>query len=282
MKKWLVSFLTLALVVVLAACGSKPNNSSSDAAGESTDKPAAAETVTLTVGATAKPHAEILKHIQPALEKEGVKLVIKEFSDYVQPNVQTFQKQLDANFFQHQPYLDNENKQRKMDLVPVVGVHLEPLGAYSKKLKSADEIPDGATVGIPNDATNGGRALSLLAKQGLITLKDPNKVESTVKDITANPKNLKIKENDAAMLPRQLSEFDLAVINTNYALEASLDPTKDALFIEGKDSPYVNILVARPDNKDSDAIKKLAAALTSDDVKKFIEDTYKGAVIPAF
>lgn len=282
MKKWLLSLVSIALIVVLAACGSKPAADNNNSAADKADNGSKTEQVTLTVGASAVPHAEILKHIQPALKEEGVTLVIKEFAEYVQPNLQTFQKQLDANFFQHQPYLDSENKKRQMDLVPVVAVHLEPLGAYSKKYKSADEIPDGAVVGIPNDATNGGRALSLLAKQGLIKLKDENKVESTLKDITENPKNIKIKELDAAMLPRQLSEFDLAVINTNFALDAKLDPTKDALFIEDKDNPYANILVARPDNKDSEAIKKLAAALTSDDVKKFIEDTYKGAVIPAF
>ncbi|MWV46913.1 methionine ABC transporter substrate-binding protein [Paenibacillus sp. HJL G12] len=280
MKKGLFALLSLVLVVALAACGNKNTEEKPAAGGD--DKGTEAKTVTLTVGATAVPHAEILKHIQPALEKEGVKLEIKEYSDYVQPNVQTFQKQLDANFFQHKPYLDDENATRKMDLVPVVSVHVEPLGAYSKKHKSVDELPEGAIVGIPNDKTNGGRALSLLAANGLIKLKEDNMIQATVKDIVENPKNIKIKESDAAMLPRQLAEFDLAVINTNYALDAGIDPLKDALFIEGKDNPYANILVARPDNKDSDAIKKLAAALTSDDTKKFIEDQYKGAVIPAF
>lgn len=280
MKKGLFALLSLILVVALAACGNK--NTGDNSAASSDDKGTETKPVTITVGATAVPHAEILKHIQPALEKEGVKLEIKEFSDYVQPNVQTFQKQLDANFFQHQPYLDDENSTRNMDLVPVVAVHVEPLGAYSKKHKSVDELPDGAVVGIPNDKTNGGRALSLLAKNGLIKLKEDNMIKATVKDIVENPKNIKFKESDAAMLPRQLSEFDLAVINTNYALDAGIDPLKDALFMEDKDNPYANILVARPDNKDSDAIKKLAAALTSDDVKKFIEDKYKGAVIPAF
>ncbi|MCJ8013955.1 MetQ/NlpA family ABC transporter substrate-binding protein [Paenibacillus sp. KQZ6P-2] len=274
MKKGLFALLSLLLVVALAGCGSKNAEDKSAAGGKDME--------TITVGATAVPHAEILKHIQPTLEKEGVKLEIKEFSDYVQPNVQTFQKQLDANFFQHKPYLDDENSTRKMDLVPVVAVHVEPLGAYSKKHKSIDELPDGAVVGIPNDKTNGGRALALLEKNGLIKLKDDNMIQATVKDIVENPKNIQIKELDAAMLPRQLSEFDLAVINTNYALDAGIDPVKDALFMEDKDNPYANILVARPDNKDSDAMKKLAAALTSDDVKKFIEDNYKGAIIPAF
>ncbi|WP_438347213.1 MetQ/NlpA family ABC transporter substrate-binding protein [Paenibacillus sp. FA6] len=263
MKKWTLAFLSLSLVVVLAACGNKSSG-------------------TLKVGASSVPHAEILKHIQPALEKEGVKLEIIEFTDYVQPNTQLFEKQLDANFFQHQPYLDSENGKRKMDLVSIVAVHIEPLGGYSSSIKSIDELPDGAKVAIPNDATNGGRALSLLANNGLITLSDPNKVEAKISDITANPKNLKITEHEAAILPRQLEEVDLAIINTNYVLDAGLDPVNDALIIEGKDNPYANILVARPDNKDSEAIQKLAKALTSDDVKKFIEDEYKGAVLPAF
>ncbi|MNO93707.1 Methionine-binding lipoprotein MetQ precursor [compost metagenome] len=264
MKKWSLAFLSLSLVVVLAACG---NSNSAN---------------TLKVGATSVPHAEILKHIQPALEKEGVTLEIVEFTDYVQPNTQLFEKQVDANFFQHQPYLDSENEKRKMDLVSVVAVHIEPLGGYSSNIKAIEELPDGAKVAIPNDATNGGRALSLLANNGLITLNDPNKVEAKISDITENPKNLQITEHDAAILPRQLEEVDLAIINTNFVLDAGLDPVKDALIIEGKDNPYANTLVTRPDNKDSEAIQKLTKALTSDDAKQFIEDEYQGAVIPAF
>lgn len=236
----------------------------------------------LTVAATAVPHAEILEFIKPQLAKEGVDLNVKVFSDYVQPNVQVAQKQMDANFFQHQPYLDEFNKARGTDLVAVTGVHLEPLGIYSSKYKSLDEIPGGAQVVIPNDATNGGRALLLLEGAKLITLKNPTDILSTVKDIVANPKDLKIRELEAATLPRVLTQVDLALINTNYALQAKLDPTKDALMIEGPGSPYVNILVARPDNKDSDAMQKLAAALHSPELKKFIEEKYQGAVVPAF
>jgi len=236
----------------------------------------------LTVAATAVPHAEILEFIKPQLAKEGVDLNVKVFSDYVQPNVQVAQKQMDANFFQHQPYLDEFNKARGTDLVSVTGVHLEPLGIYSSKYKKLDEIPGGAQVVIPNDATNGGRALLLLQGAGLIKLKNPTDILSTVKDIVENKKDLKIRELEAATLPRVLTQVDLALINTNYALAAKLDPTKDALMIEGKDSPYVNILVARPDNKDSDAMQKLAAALHSPELKKFIEAKYQGAVVPAF
>ncbi|HGY9627069.1 MetQ/NlpA family ABC transporter substrate-binding protein [Pseudomonas juntendi] len=236
----------------------------------------------LTVAATPVPHAEILNFVKPQLAKEGVELKVKEFTDYIQPNVQVAEKRLDANFFQHQPYLDEFNKAKGTELVSVAGVHLEPLGAYSSKIKKLDELPSGATVVIPNDATNGGRALLLLDKAGVIKLKDNKNILSTVKDITSNDKNLKFRELEAATIPRVLTQVDLALINTNYALEAKLNPEKDALVIEGSDSPYVNILVARPDNKDSAAMKKLADALHSPEVKQFITEKYKGAVIPAF
>ncbi|WP_095110267.1 MetQ/NlpA family ABC transporter substrate-binding protein [Pseudomonas sp. Irchel 3E20] len=237
---------------------------------------------TLTVAATPVPHAEILNFLKPALEKEGVTLKVKEFTDYVQPNVQVAEKRLDANFFQHQPYLDEFNKAKGTHLVSVAGVHLEPLGAYSSKFKKLAELPSGATVVIPNDATNGGRALLLLDKAGVIKLKDATNILATIKDITVNEKGLKFRELEAATIPRVLTQVDLALINTNYALEAKLDPAKDALVIEGKDSPYVNILVARPDNKDSEAMKKLVTALHSPEVKAFILEKYKGAVVPAF
>lgn len=236
----------------------------------------------LRVGATQVPHAEILEAVKPQLAKDGVELDIKVFSDYVQPNLQVADKQLDANFFQHRPYLDTFNKDGKTNLVAVAQVHVEPFGGYSKKIKALSELPDGATVAIPNDPSNSGRALLLLQKQGLITLKDPGNIVATSLDIVANPKNLKFRELEAAMLPRALDDVSLALINTNYALEAGLVPTKDALFIEGAESPYVNILVTRQDNKDSPAVKKLVDALRSDTVKQFIVEKYKGAVVPVF
>jgi D-methionine transport system substrate-binding protein len=291
MKKVLLTFFSLTLALVLAACGNNnaANNAANsaattaptEAAAEPTTEPAA-EPVTLVIGASPVPHAEILKAIAPLLEAQGITLEIKEFTDYILPNTQLAEKGLDANFFQHKPYLDDQNTKNGTDLVSVTAVHVEPFGAYSKKIKSIDELADGAKIAIPNDATNGGRALILLAKNGLITLKDDTNITSTKADITENTKNLEIIELDAAMLPRQLDEVDLALINTNYALEAGLVPTKDALFIEGTDSPYANLLVARPDNKDSDAIQKLAAALNSAEAKAFIEEKYEGAIIPAF
>ena len=237
---------------------------------------------TLTVAASAVPHAEILEFVKPTLAKEGVDLKIKVFTDYVQPNVQVAEKRMDANFFQHQPYLDEFNKGKGTDLVSVAKVHVEPFGAYSDKIKNLNDLPDGANVALPNDATNEGRALLLLAKAGLITLKDPTSILATPKDVLQNPKNLKFRELEAATLPRVLTQVDLALINTNYALGAKLDPTKDALIIEGAESPYANILVTTQANKDSDAIKKLVAALNSPEVKAFITEKYKGAVVPAF
>ncbi|HBX56784.1 MetQ/NlpA family ABC transporter substrate-binding protein [Pseudomonas sp. UBA2684] len=236
----------------------------------------------LTVAATAVPHAEILEFVKPALAKDGVELNVKVFTDYVQPNVQVAEKRLDANFFQHQPYLDEFNKSRGTTLVSVAGVHVEPFGAYSSTVKSLAELPQGANVVIPNDATNGGRALLLLEKAGLIKLKDASNILATPKDIAENPKSIKVRELEAATLPRVLTQVDLALINTNYALEAKLNPTKDALIIEGSDSPYVNILVARADNQDSVAMQKLAKALNSAEVKAFILEKYQGAVVPAF
>jgi D-methionine transport system substrate-binding protein len=236
----------------------------------------------LVVAATPIPHAEILELVKPMLAKEGVELEVKVFTDYVQPNVQVDQKRLDANYFQTLPYLKSFNEGKGTHLETVIGVHVEPFGGYSKKIKSLSELKDGATVAIPNEGSNSGRALILLQKNGILTLKDPSNALATPKDIASNPKNLKFKELESAMLPRVLDQVDLDMINTNYALEAGLNPAKDALVIEDKDSPYVNYLVARPDNKNSDAIQKLAKALTSPEVKAFIEKKYNGAVLPAF
>jgi D-methionine transport system substrate-binding protein len=236
----------------------------------------------LTVAATAVPHAEILKQVKPLLAKEGVELRIKVFADYVQPNTQVAEKAIDLNYFQTRPYLEAFNRERGTQLTIITGVHIEPFGAYSHKYKSIDQLPDGASVTLPNDPSNNSRALLLLAKHGLITLKDPTDEMATLKDVTANPKHLKFRELEAAMLPRTLDEVDLALINTNYALAAGLNPTKDALLIEDKDSPYVNYLVGRPDNRNDPRVQKLAKALTSPRIRAFIEQKYRGAVLPAF
>ncbi|WJN59519.1 MetQ/NlpA family ABC transporter substrate-binding protein [Pseudomonas sp. SO81] len=243
---------------------------------------AAAQAGEISVAATAVPHAELLELVKPALAKEGVDLKIKVFTDYVQPNVQVAEGRLDANFFQHQPYLDEFNASRGTQLVSIAGVHVEPFGAYSSKIKKLADLPQGAQVVIPNDATNGGRALLLLQKAGVIKLKADAGITATVKDIAENPKGIKVRELEAATLPRVLAQVDLALINTNYALEAGLNPTQDALAIEGSDSPYVNILVTTSEKKDNADLQKLAKALHTPEVKKFIADKYKGAVVPAF
>ncbi|MDO4232883.1 MAG: MetQ/NlpA family ABC transporter substrate-binding protein [Lautropia sp.] len=244
----------------------------------------AARAETLSVGATPVPHAELLELVKPVLAKEGVELKVRVFNDYVQPIQATADKALDANFFLHRPYLDTFNKEHKTDIVavPDAEVHVEPFGMYSRKVKKLDEIETGATVVLPNDPSNGGRALLLLQKAGLIKLKDPTNLLATSRDLAENPKKLKFREMDAAFLPRALDDADLALINTNYALAAGLQPTKDALVLEGADSPYVNIVTARPDNANSPAIAKLMKALRSEQVKKFIEEKYKGAIVPAF
>lgn len=240
------------------------------------------ETEAIKIGATEVPHAQILEFAQPLLEEEGVEIEIIVFSDYVQPNLQLADKQLDANFFQHIPYLENMVEERNLDLTWVAKIHIEPLGIYSEKIDDLSELKDGAQVGIPNDATNGSRALLLLEKAGLVTLKEGTGVLATVYDIDDNPKNLQFQELDAAMLPRVLPDLDIAVINGNFALQAGLSPTEDALFLEGGDSPYANVIAVRSEDKDNEAIKKLVKVLTGSEVKQFIEESYEGGVIPAF
>ncbi|AVK81224.1 MetQ/NlpA family ABC transporter substrate-binding protein [Campylobacter fetus] len=233
------------------------------------------------VGATPVPHAEILEFIKPELKKAGYDLEIKVFNDYVIPNIAVEDGDLDANFFQHIPYLNEFNANKGTHLVKTVGVHLEPMGVYSKKLKSLKDLKDGAIVSIPNDPTNESRALDVLVTAKLIEV-DTNAKLRTPLDITKNPKNLKFKEIEAATLPRTLDDVDIAVINTNFAMNANLNPTKNALLIESKESPYVNIVVVKDGNQNSKKIKALDSTINTDAVKKFILDTYKGAVVPAF
>ncbi|MGB8601959.1 MAG: MetQ/NlpA family ABC transporter substrate-binding protein [Rhizomicrobium sp.] len=236
---------------------------------------------TLSVAATAVPHAEILKSVTPDLAQQGVTLAVKVFNDYVQPNLQVDQKYLDANYFETLPYLDAFNRDHGTHLVPVVGVHVEPFGGYSRKVTNITALANGAVIALPNDPTNTGRALILLHRHGLIQLKDPNNIGATVRDVVGNPKGFVFKGLEAPLLPRVLGEVDMALINTNYALDAKLNPQKDALIIEGADSPYVNYLVARADNKTDPRITALAKALTSQKTRDFIAAHYHGAVIPA-
>ena len=236
----------------------------------------------LKVGATPVPHAEMLEHVKPALKDLGVNLEIVEFNDYVQPNLATADGSIQANFYQHKPYLDSFVEEHKVDLVSVAGIHIEPMGLYSSKIKKLEDLKEGAKIGIPNDPTNGGRALLLLARHNVITLKNADDIKSTVPDIAKNDKKLQFVELEAAMLPRSLNDVDAAVINTNYAMGANLNPLKDAIVIEDSTSPYVNVIVTTSKNSDNGDIKKLVDALRSPATKQFITDKYKGAVVPAF
>ncbi len=270
MKKIVLVVLIAIISIGFAACGTQSSGTNSSV-------------VTLKVGATSVPHAEILREIKSDLEKEGVHLEIVEYDDYVQPNIQLADGEIDANYFQHIPYFESFTKERGItNLTYIAKIHIEPMGIYSKKIKDLSELKNGARVSIPNDPSNMGRALALLENAGLIKLKDGTSIKGTIQDIVENKKNLKITPLNAPMLPRSLEDVDISVINTNFALQGNLNPTKDALVIEDSNSPYANILAVRKEDKDKESIKKLAKALTSEKVRKFIEDKYKGAIVPAF
>jgi len=221
------------------------------------------------------PHAELLEFVRPELAQQGVNLDVKVFTDYVQPNQQVADGHIDVNFFQHKPYLDTFNKERGTNLVSVGLVHVEPFGAYSRKITTLAELKDGAQVAIPNDPSNGARALLLLQAQGLVKLKDPSNLLATARDVVENPRRLRFRELEAATLPRVLPDVDLALINTNYALEAGLNPLQDAL-------PYANLLATVPGKANNADVQALVRALQTARVKAFIAERYKGAVVPAF
>ena len=277
MKKWLALAATAVLgaSLLISGCSSSTNNASSSGAGSS-------KAEVLKVAAKPVPHAEILNQIKPLLAKEGVDLQVIEFTDYIQPNMALSSKEVDANFFANVPYQNNFNKDHGTNFVSFAPVHIEPLAIYSKKIKDLKDLPNGAKVAIPSDPTNSARALLLLQSAGLVTLKDPTGLTNTPFDVTSNPKNIQITELEAAQIPRSIEDLDAAVINANYALPAGLNPTKDGLFVEKADSPYANLLSVNPGDENKPAIQKLAKALQSPEVKKFIEEHYKGAIIPAF
>ncbi len=237
---------------------------------------------TIKVGVTAGPHAQILEAVKPIAAKDGLDIQIIEFTDYVIPNQALAGGDLDANSFQHQPYLDNQVKDRGFDLVSVGKTVVYPIGIYSKKVKSLDELQSGAKVAIPNDPTNGGRVLLLLQAKGLIKLKDGGSLKASPIDIVENPKKLEIVELDAAQLPRSLDDVTVAAINTNFALEAGIDPVKDAIAREAADSPYANVIAVRKADKDKPWVAKLVKAYNSPEVKEFILTKFKNAVVPAF
>jgi D-methionine transport system substrate-binding protein len=234
----------------------------------------------LTVAATPVPASEVLEFMKPAMEKAGVDLEVFVFTDYIQPNQQVADKQVMMNCFQHKPFLDAFNERTGAGLVPVGYIYVPPMAAYSRKVKDVKDLQDGAVVAIPNDPTNSTRALLVLQKAGLIKLKDPNDLQATAADVVENPKNLKFHELEAATLPRIVNDVDLAVINTNYALEANLNPKTDSLIREDEQSPYANLCAADPQYKDSPLVKKLMQEWHSPATVKFIEEKYKGTVIP--
>ncbi len=275
----------IALSFVLSACSS---DAATPTAAETTVVEAATETtkepIKIKIGVSPVPHGDIIKFIKENLaEAAGLDIEIVEFTDYVQPNLALADGELDANYFQHVPYLNDFNTEHNLELVPVVAVHIEPLGIYSKTISSLDEISDDAVVAIPNDATNAGRALNLLAANGLITLKEGVGYSATVNDIVENPKNLQITELEAAQLVRSLDDTTISIINGNYALEGGLTPSTDALALEsGENNPYANVLVVNAGHENDEGILILKELLTSDEVKQFIEEKYTGSVIPAF
>lgn len=245
-----------------------------------TSKPA--EENTLKVGVTAGPHAEIMEVVKKVAEKQGLELKIVEFSDYMTPNIALNQGDIDVNSYQHQPWLDNQIKDRKYEIVSIAKTVIFPMGLYSKKIKNIDAVKPGAIVAIPNDPTNGGRALAILERNGLIKLKAGMGIKATVADVTDNPKGIRIKELDAAQIPRSLDDIDLAAINTNYAMTAGLIPAKDAIAIEAGDSPYANLLAVRIKDKDKPIFQKLIKAYYSPEVKKFVEEHFKGSAVPVW
>ena len=276
MKKKSIISVVLAGVLAfgLIGCG---GSGTSDKSSASNDK-------VIKIGVSPKPHKEIVDVAVPLLEKEGYKVEITEFNDYVQPNTAVEEGSLDVNFFQHTPYLNEQNESRGLHLKSVAAIHLEPMGLYSKKIKSLDELQDGATIVVPNDASNEARALKLLAANGLIKIKDGELI--TPADITEKPKNIKFEELEAAAIPRAIDDADAAVINGNYAIEAGFNVLTDAIVKEDKDSeaakPYANIVVVKEGNENSEKIQALVKALTSDEVRDFINSEYNGAVIPVF
>lgn len=281
-KKFLSLILALALSASLTACGSSGTTETTD----DTDSGDTTETVTLKVAASPTPHAEILEQVKPILAEQGIDLVITEYGDYIVPNTAVDEGDEDANYFQHTPYLEQFNAENGTDLVSVGKIHYEPMGIYAGKTASLEELPDGATIAVPNDATNEARALQLLAAQGIITVRDGAGLTATVNDIEENPHNVKIEEIEAAQLPRTVADVDFAVINGNYAMEAGFSVGKDALATEDASSEaaqtYANVLVVKEGRENDPAIQALYAALTGDKVKDYINSTYDGAVVPIF
>ncbi|EIJ80660.1 NLPA lipoprotein [Bacillus methanolicus PB1] len=281
MKKWLSVILALAVALVVAACGTSEKESTGSEGGKEGKEEGKKE---LVVGASNVPHAEILEKAKPLLAEKGIDIKIETFQDYVLPNQALDEGELDANYFQHIPYLETQKKEHGYDFVNAGGIHIEPIGVYSKKYKSLDELPEGAHIIISNSVADHGRILSMLEKEGLITLKEGvNKTEATIDDIVDNPKKLKFDaEYEPSLLPQIFNngEGDAVLINSNFAIDAGLNPIEDSIAIEGKDSPYVNIIAVRKGDENKEEIKTLVEVLHSKEIQDFILEKYKGAVVP--
>lgn len=278
MKNFKKLFLlgSVVLSLALTGCGgAKKDDTKAEAPADGDNK--------IVIGVSPTPHGEIIEGLKPEFEKEGLDVEVVNFDDYIQPNLQLEAGDLDANYFQHKPYLDSFTEERNIDNLDVLGyVHIEPMALYSEKYKSVDEIEDGAEIIIPNDPSNGARALILLEDAGLIKLKDKTNLNSTEKDIAENPKNLKFTAMDAPSIAQVYKDSGAAVINSNFAIGQGLDPTKDSIFLESTDSPYANLVAIRKEDADKEKFQKFLKVLNSEEAKTFIEETFKGAVIPAF
>ncbi|WP_338449324.1 MetQ/NlpA family ABC transporter substrate-binding protein [Niallia oryzisoli] len=279
MKKWLTALFTLVFVLVLAACGGATEEKKDDSAAESKE-----EMKKLVVGASNVPHAEILEQAKPLLEEKGIELQIETFQDYVLPNQALASGDLDANYFQHIPYFETQIKENGYEFANAGGIHIEPIGIYSKKYKSLKDLPENAKVIISNSVADHGRVLSLLEKEGLITLKEGiDKTAATIDDIVENPRNLEFDTEYAAELLPQIfnnNEGDIVLINSNFAIDAGLNPLKDSIAIEDKESPYVNIIAVRKGDENKEEIKALVEVLHSKEIQDFILEKYDGAVVP--
>ena len=283
-RKWLASALVATLAIgLLAGCGGGDSSEPASSAASTAAESSSSDDKTITIGASPSPHAVILNQFADAFAEEGYTLEVVEFTDYVQPNNALEAGDLDANYFQHGPYLDNFNEENGTHLVAACEVHYEPMGIFSDKYDNLDSIPDGAQVAVPNDTTNEARALLLLQENGLITLKEGADITATALDIEENPKNLEIVELEAAQIPRSLADVDIAVVNGNYALDAGL-AFDDALVVEAADSlaaqTYANIVAVREGEENSEKTQVIKKILTSDECKQFITDHFEGAVLP--
>lgn len=280
MKKTFFLIISLLLVTALSACGGNTEGQSEGQSGS--DESNALSEDKLVIGVTAGPHEQIMEKVKEVAAKDGLDIQIEVFTDYVMVNTALAEGDLDANSYQHKPYLEDFIAERNLDLTDVANTVNFPMGIYSEKIEDISELKEGDTLGLPNDPTNSARALILFEDAGLIKLKEGAGVTASVQDIEENPLNLEFVELEAAQIPRQLSELTAAAINTNYAMEAGYVPTEDAIAIEPKDSPWVNIIAVRTENKDDPVLDKLIKAYHSDEVKQFVEEEFSGSVIPSW